>query len=92
MEGPEWDAQTHSTVKPGRGVEETYISGGGGEVGHHQGFQILWASPEDVDILQISGALSGGGEELVPGKGIIEKDATHPQQGGVSATGVRILF
>ena len=55
VEGPECDAQTHSTVQPGSGTEMTEISGRGGEGGHHQGFQILWASPGDGDLLQIPG-------------------------------------
>ena len=76
MEGPEWDTQVHGTVHPGSGAEETAISGGGGEGGHCQGFQRLWAPPGDGDLLQIPGAdylggvrrLAGGGEELGPGK------------------------
>ena len=52
------------------------ISGIGGEVGHRQGFQRLWAPPGDGDLLQIPGAgdigdgrqLDGGGEELGPGE------------------------
>ena len=76
-EGPEWDEQAHNTVQTGSRVEETEISGRGGEVGHHQGFQRLWAPPGDGDLLQIPGMgdlsgrqrLAGGGEKLVPVKG-----------------------
>ena len=35
MEGPEWDAQAHGKVRLEGGVEETAISGGGVEGGHH---------------------------------------------------------
>ena len=74
MEGPEWDAQTHGTKQLERGAEETKISGGGGEGGHSQVFQRLWATPGDGDLSQIPGMgdlsggqrLAGGGEELVP--------------------------
>ena len=76
MEGPEWDAQTHGTLHSVIGAEATDISGGGGEGGHHQGFQRLWAPPGDGDLLQISGAgdlgdgqqLDIGGEELGMGE------------------------
>ena len=33
-----------------------------------------------------------GGEELGPGKDVVEEDFAHPQQGGGNASGVRILF
>ena len=100
MEGPEWDAQTHSAVQLGRGAEEMSISGGRGEGGHRQCFQRLWEPPGDSDLLQIPGMgdlggrrrLAGGGEELFPGKGVLEEDDSHPQQGGGGATGVRLLF
>ena len=76
VEGPDWDAQTHCTVQPGSIAEETAIGSGGGEGGHRQGFQRLWAPPGDGDLLQITGTvdlgrvqrLAGGGEKLVPGK------------------------
>ena len=63
-------------MHPGSRAEETAISGGGGEGGHCQGFQRLWAPPRDGDLLRIPGAgdlgggqqLSGCGEELGPGK------------------------
>ena len=55
VEGPEWDAQAHVTVKLGSGAEETAISGGEGDGGHRQGFQRLWAPPGDGNILQITG-------------------------------------
>ena len=51
MEGPEWDAQTNIIMQPGSGAEETAIIGGGGEGGHHQGFQRLWEPPGDGDLL-----------------------------------------
>ena len=99
MEGPEWDAQAHGTVHSGSGAEEMGIIGGGGEGGPCQGFQSLWASPGDGDLLQIPRAgdlgdgrqLAGGGEELGPGEGGVEEDAADNQQGG-SASGVRLLF
>ena len=100
MEGPEWDAQTHSTVQLGSGAEDMAISGGVVEGGHLQVFQHLWAPPEDADILQIPGTgdiggrqwLSGGGKELVTGKGGLEEDDVHPQPVGDGAVGVRIIF
>ena len=66
----------HGTVQPGSGAEETVISGRGGEGGHHQGFQRLWAPSGDGDLFQIPGTgdlgggrrLAGGGEEIVSGK------------------------
>ena len=61
MEVPEWDSYTHSTVQPGRGTETTAISGGGGEGGHRQGFQLLWARPGDGGLLQIPGKGDIGG-------------------------------
>ena len=36
--------------------------------------------------------LDGGVEELVLGKGGLEEDGTHPQQGGGGPTCVRIIF
>ena len=76
MKVPEWDTQAHVTVHSGSGAEDTDIHSRGGEGGHRQGFQRLWAPPQDGDLLQIPGAddlgggqqLNGGGEELVPGK------------------------
>ena len=87
-------------MQPERGADETEISGGGGEGGHHQVFQRLWATPGYGDLPQIpdmgdlSGGqrLAGGGEELVPGKEVFEEDVAHPYQGGGGATGVRIIF
>ena len=78
----------------------TAISGRGGEGFHCQGFQLLWASSGDGDLLQIPGVgglcsrqrLSGGGKLIVPGKGSLEEDYVNPQQGGGGAAGVRILF
>ena len=57
-------------------------------------------APGDGEILQIPGTgdiggrrrLSGGGEELFPGKGGLEENGTHPQKGGGGTAGVRILF
>ena len=70
MEGPEWDARAHGTIHLQSGAEETMICGRGGEGGHRQGFQRLWAPPGDGDLLQIPGTgdlgdgkrLAGGGE------------------------------
>ena len=56
MEDPEWDAQAHRIVHSRSGAEETVISGGGGEGGHHKVFQRLKATPGDGDLLQIPGA------------------------------------
>ena len=100
MEVPEWDAQTHSTVKPGSGAEETAINGKGGEGGHRQGFQRLWAPPGDGNLIQIPGTgdiggirrLAGGGEELVPGKVGVEEDDAHFHKGGSYSAGVRLIF
>ena len=36
--------------------------------------------------------MAGGGEEIVPGKGGLEEDGTHPQQEGGGAVIVRIVF
>ena len=65
VEGPEWDAQAYGTVHSESGAEETEISGGGGEGGHHQGFHRIWAPPGDGDLLQIPGAGDlGDGRQL----------------------------
>ena len=61
VEGPEWESQTYRTVQPGCGAEETEISGGGGEGGHRQVFQRLWAPPGYGDLIQIHGAGDLGG-------------------------------
>ena len=50
--GPEWDAPAHGTMHSGIGAEETKFSDGGGEGGHRQGFQRLWAPPRDGDLLK----------------------------------------
>ena len=63
-------------------------------------FSAYGRPPGDGYLLQISRAgdlgggqkLAGGGEERVPGKEVLEKDVAHPQQGGIGAAGVRILF
>ena len=62
--------------------------------------QCLWATPGDDDLLQIPGMgdlggrrrLSGGGEELVPGKGGLEEDGANPHQEGGSPTCVCFFF
>ena len=100
MEGPEWDAHAHIKVNLGSVSEEAATSGGGGEGGHRQGFQRLWAPLGDGDLLQIPGAddlgdgrqLADGDEELGPGKYGVEEDFAHPRQGGIYALGVRLLF
>ena len=87
-------------MQTGRGVEETEISGGVGEGGCHQGFKRIWVPPREDELLQVPGIgdiggrlrLAGGNEELVPGKGGLKEDGTHPQQGGGGPAGVRILF
>ena len=84
----------------GRGEEEMEISGGGGEGGHRQGFQRLWAPTGDGDLLQIPKAgdigngkqLAGGGEELGLIEDGVKEDVAHPHQGGSDASGVRIIF
>ena len=56
----------------GSGAEDTVISSGGGEGGHCQGFQRLWAPTGDGNLLQIPregdlgnrSLLDGGGKEL----------------------------
>ena len=63
MEIPEWDSPTHSTVQPVRRAEATAISSGGGEGGHRQGFQRLWAPPGDGDLLQIPETGDIGGRQ-----------------------------
>ena len=87
-------------MQTGSRSEATAISSGGGEGGHRQGFQRLWAPPGDGEILRIPGTgdlgrrkrLSGGGKELVLGKGDVEEYDMNPQQGGGGAAGVRIIF
>ena len=83
MEVLAWDAQAHGTIHSGRGAEDTEISSwGGGEGGHLQVFQRLWAPPGDGDLLNIPGTgdlrdgrrLAGGGEELGPVKYGVEED------------------
>ena len=72
----------------GRRAEETAFSGGRGEGGHQKGFQRLWASPGDGDLLQTPSAgdisdgqqLAGGGEEIGPGKDGLEEDVADTQQ------------
>ena len=54
VEGPEWDAQAYVTMHLGSGAEKPTFSGGGGEGGHRQGFQRLWASTGNGDLLQIT--------------------------------------
>ena len=75
MAGLEWHTQTHGTVQPGIGAEETEISGIEGEVGHCQGFQRLWAPPGDGDLLQIPG---GGGvlDNVVSNQAVAEHGCT----------------
>ena len=54
----------------------TTIRDGGGERGHRQGYQRLWAPPGDGDLFQRPGVgdigggrqLTGSGEELRPGE------------------------
>ena len=62
-------------------MEGTAIGSGGGEGGHHQGFQCLWEPPVNGDLVQIPGTgdlggrrrLAGGGKELFPGEGGMEQ-------------------
>ena len=87
-------------MQPGCGAEETETSSRGGEGGHCQVFQLLWAPPGDGDLLPIPGVgdigsrrqLAGGGEELVLVKEVSEEYVVHPHQGVGGAAGVRILF
>ena len=69
MEGPEWYALTHSTVRTGRGAEVTAISIGGREGGHYQGFQRLWAPPGDFYLLPIPGVGDLGNRRRMVGGG-----------------------
>ena len=87
-------------MQTGGRAEETAISGRGGEVGHRQDFQRLWAPPGDGDLLQIPGTvdlsgrrrLAGGGDKLDADKGYFEEDGAHPQQGRGVPAGIRLLF
>ena len=100
MEGPKWDALAHITVQTGSKAEAKTIISRGGEGGHLQGFQCLWAPPGDGELLQIPGTgdlggrrrLAGSGKELVPGEGGMEEDDANPQKGGGRSMGVRIIF
>ena len=100
MESPEWDAQVHGTMHLGIGSEEMAFIGRGGEGGHYQRFQRLWAPPGDGDLLQIARTgdigdgrlLPGGGEELGLGKDGVEEDIADTHHGGSNALGVRLLF
>ena len=70
-----------------QGLEETTISGRGGDIGHCQIFQRLWAPPGDGELLQIPGMgylggiqqLAGSDEGIVPVKGSLEEDDVYPQ-------------
>ena len=100
MEVPEWGTQVHGTVHPGSGVEETSISGRGGEGGHRQGFQCLWAPPVDGDLLPIPGEgdiggrrqLDGGGTEFDKGEGGMEEDEKDLHQGVGRDASIRIFI
>ena len=59
----------YGTMSLGRGAEETVISSGGGEGGHPQGFQSLWAPPGDGDLLQIPRAGNLGNRRILAGCG-----------------------
>ena len=75
-EGTEWDVPVHITMHSGSVLEETSFSGGGGEGGHRQGFQRLWAPTGDGNLLQIPRTgdivngrrLDKGGKEIGPDK------------------------
>ena len=77
-------------MQKGRIEEATALGSGRGEGGHHQGIQSLWDFPGDGDLLLIprtgdlSGRrqLTGGGQELVAGKGGVEEDDENIQQVG----------
>ena len=100
MEGPEWDTPTHRKVQTGGGAEATALRSRGLEGGHRQGFQRLWATSEDGDLLQIPGTgdlggrqrLAGGGNKLVLGEDGMEEDDVNPHQGGGVAADIRLLF
>ena len=90
----------HKKMNLGSGVEETIISGGGGEGGHRQEFQRLWDPPGDGEPLQIPRVgdlgygrqLAGGSKEIVPGEDGVEEDVANPKQGGSDASVFRIIF
>ena len=68
--------EVHPAMKEGGGAEATELGRGGGEGGHIQGVQHIWAPPGDDDLLQIPGEvglsggkrLGGGGQK--PGEGV----------------------
>ena len=100
VEATEWDELVHSALQDGSVEEATALDGGGGDGGHLQVTQSLWAPPGDGDLLLIPGTgdlgvrrrLAGGGQELILGKGGVEEEYENPQQGGGGAAGVRIFL
>ena len=70
VEVPEWDAPVHIAVQKGSREEVTALGGGGGEGGHLQGIQRLWAPPVDDELppIPMTGdigrrqQLAGGGQ------------------------------
>ena len=64
------------------------------------GIQRLWNPPGDCDLLPINVTgdlgggrrLTGGGQELVTGKGCVEEDEENPQQGWGGSAGVWLLL
>ena len=100
MEVTEWDAPVNSAVQKRSREEATALDRGGGEEGHRQGIQRLWAPPGYGDLLPIPGTgdlrggqqLAGGSQELVLGEGGVEEDDENPHQGGGGDTGVWIFL
>ena len=65
MEVTEQDALAHIALQKGSRKEATSIGIVGGEGGHRQGIQRLWALPVDGDLLPIPGTGEiGGGQRL----------------------------
>ena len=61
VEVTECYAPVHSVVQKGSGEEATALRSGGGEGGHCQDIQRLWAPPVDGDLLLIPGTGDLGG-------------------------------
>ena len=89
----ERDAFSHGAMKEGGGSEVTALGRKGGECGHIQGIQLVWAPPGYGDLLQIPGEGDiGGGRVLAkcgqkPGEGagsVAEDNKNHQQGGGGS--------
>ena len=93
-------ASAHRAMKEGGGEEATMIGIRGGQGGHIQGVQHIWAPPGDCELLQIpgEGGLNGGlqftgvGQKPGEGAGGVAEDDEDPQQGGGGDAGFRIFI